>query len=349
APEAENEVEGDTAPPVPASTPGPPSLPPTPTPPASKRWGCLRQLGLLLLAALLGAFLALLAIYLINGTLNFGRHEAIIALHSDVDTLSTQVQQQNTTVSDLNSVVQDTTTQMDELAIQVQTIDRHLNILADDLNAMRDDLVTLAEQNAAIQQQLTVIDTQIERLNRTAERFDTFAAGLKELADAIQPQTIITPTATITPTQPITSTAPITSSAATPVPDIITESAPNAVSGSLALQIFPSRTAIFTPTPGNSLILGLVWDDLNGNGLPEANEIPLPAVRITLKNIQGETIAKTDTTGDGRYTFPELTPGAYVLTEFDPPGTTSITANSVTVTTVANSIVEINFADTHLP
>ena len=96
------------------------------------------------------------------------------------------------------------------------------------------------------------------------------------------------------------------------------------------------------------MIIGLVWDDLNSNGMPEPAEIPLPGVRISLKDVKGETVAEAETGDDGRDQFLDLTPGAYVLIESDPPGTSSVTPNTVTVATVANGIVEINFADSHL-
>ncbi|NOZ73635.1 MAG: hypothetical protein GXP38_17385, partial [Chloroflexi bacterium] len=320
--------------PPPSPTPAPPPSPPTP-PSRGQR----RQLSILIPTALFGALLALITIYFINGTLDFGRHEVITAINSDIDTTNTRLEKETIALQNLSDTVQNTATQVDAIAAQIQTmeeqtqaLEKHIGTISGDIGTIRTDIRALAAQSSQFSEHLATIDAQLQR-------FETFTSGLKDLADSIQPQA--------TTTNPYKSLSP---TATQSPPDVGSQQIEtDIVTGSYALQIFPPQNPIHTPPAGQSLIFGLVWDDLNSNGLPEANEIPLPNVRIILKDIHNEPLAEAVTGADGRYLFPNLIPGAYVITETDPPGTVSVTPNNVTVTTVANGLVEINFADSHLP
>jgi hypothetical protein len=54
-----------------------------------------------------------------------------------------------------------------------------------------------------------------------------------------------------------------------------------------------------------------VWNDLDGDGIQDANEPGVAGVTVTLYNSAGTAIATTTTDVNGNYLFPNLTPGNY--------------------------------------
>lgn len=127
-----------------------------------------------------------------------------------------------------------------------------------------------------------------------------------------------TPTATATPT-------------ASPTPTATPSPTPSPTPTSTAT---PTATFTSTPTPTATVcpveIAGRVWEDVNGDGLREPDEPALAHAIVTLW--QGEEALQSVVTGgEGRYSFPALTPGAYRVVETDPPGFRSTTANEVEI------------------
>lgn len=90
-------------------------------------------------------------------------------------------------------------------------------------------------------------------------------------------------------------------------------------------------------------IRGLVFDDLNGNGLYEAGEPGLAAITVSLSG-HGVNTA-TQTTGDGSYQFAGLAAGAYTVTETDPAGFASSSENERVVSLAAGGAATVNFGD----
>ncbi|HNU52412.1 MAG TPA: SdrD B-like domain-containing protein [Verrucomicrobiota bacterium] len=91
------------------------------------------------------------------------------------------------------------------------------------------------------------------------------------------------------------------------------------------------------------VISGLVFLDLNGNGLREADEPGLGGVRITLKG--GELAESTDTDAAGAYSFAGVPAGTYTVEETDPPGHTSTTPNVRTVSVGPGGSATAGFGD----
>ncbi|MCC9000411.1 MAG: carboxypeptidase regulatory-like domain-containing protein, partial [Candidatus Contendobacter sp.] len=118
----------------------------------------------------------------------------------------------------------------------------------------------------------------------------------------------------------------------------------------------PSEIAITVPPGGaasanfgdrqqGGTISGVVFNDLNGNGIQETGEPGIGGVTLTLKDNQGVTVATTTTDGDGRYTFTGVTAGNYQIVETDPAGYTSTTVNAVPVTVTDGRTATIHFGD----
>ncbi len=56
-----------------------------------------------------------------------------------------------------------------------------------------------------------------------------------------------------------------------------------------------------------------VWLDLNGDGIQQSDELPLPNMRIELLDSEGALLASTITNQEGRYTFTNLPPRDYYI------------------------------------
>jgi uncharacterized repeat protein (TIGR01451 family) len=95
-----------------------------------------------------------------------------------------------------------------------------------------------------------------------------------------------------------------------------------------------------------SLIYGLVYDDLNGDG---AHELGEPGLTGAVVSLDGTTPVTTSGNGliTGTYAFRVDTPGAHVVTEADPSGYHSTTPNTahVTVGDPTGDLYRVNFGD----
>ena len=91
-------------------------------------------------------------------------------------------------------------------------------------------------------------------------------------------------------------------------------------------------------------VTGFVFNDTNGNGTQEAGEPGVNGVTVTLYS--GATVIATTTTlSDGSYSFNNVLPGAYTVTETQPAGYGSTTPNSVPVSVPNNGTATANFGD----
>ena len=149
----------------------------------------------------------------------------------------------------------------------------------------------------------------------------------------------LTPTATATPTLTITPTATRTPTA-TSTPTSSTTPTPTW-----------TPTATPTATPLTGAVSGLVWNDLNGDILPDSGEPVLGGVLITLKTFSNQFVGSANTAADGRFRFANLTPGQYRLEETDPAGYVSPpgSPNLVIFQVAAGQEITINFADNAAP
>jgi fibronectin-binding autotransporter adhesin len=78
---------------------------------------------------------------------------------------------------------------------------------------------------------------------------------------------------------------------------------------------------ISTAPPGLGSIQGMVWVDFNNDGNVDFGEQGIAGVPITLTGSAGNVVAQTTTDADGLYTFGQLPPDLYTITEgADPAG-----------------------------
>ena len=68
-------------------------------------------------------------------------------------------------------------------------------------------------------------------------------------------------------------------------------------------------------------------NDLDGDGLQDANEPGIAGATVTLENDQGITVATQTTGDDGQYLFEDLTPDSYKITVDAPDGFVFTNAN----------------------
>jgi protocatechuate 3,4-dioxygenase beta subunit len=84
-----------------------------------------------------------------------------------------------------------------------------------------------------------------------------------------------------------------------------------------------------------------VWDDINNDGIQDVNEKGVPGVTVTLYDEFGVPVSSTVTDANGKYYFPNLTPGDYSVGFSNIPDGSSFTIqNSASATTGSDSDVD---------
>ena len=91
---------------------------------------------------------------------------------------------------------------------------------------------------------------------------------------------------------------------------------------------------------GEFLIHGIVYNDLDGDGVLDTSEAGVPDAVVTLVGVVGEVI----TGSDGVFSFDVSEAGAFTVQETDPPGYTSTTDNKVPVLVVDGNVY-VEFGD----
>ncbi len=111
----------------------------------------------------------------------------------------------------------------------------------------------------------------------------------------------------------------------------------------------PQQVPTPTLVPGTGAIVGLAWQDLNSNGLREANEPPLAGMLLSLAQPNGTIVATALTGDDGRYRLANLEPGLYQLTATPPAGYRLTTLDQYTLYVSAGNILSIDFGAQFIP
>jgi fimbrial isopeptide formation D2 family protein len=95
-------------------------------------------------------------------------------------------------------------------------------------------------------------------------------------------------------------------------------------------------------------ISGTVYRDDNRDSVKQTAEPGIQGVTVTVKDLNGNTVATTTTDASGNYSFPNLPAGSYTVEETQPTGFGSSPAspNVVPVTLVAGTTQTVGFGDT---
>ncbi|MGQ9603292.1 MAG: SdrD B-like domain-containing protein [bacterium] len=109
--------------------------------------------------------------------------------------------------------------------------------------------------------------------------------------------------------------------------------------GGISEAFMKTEVSVRNTSSKSSYIVGVVFDDLDGDGTKDTGESGLSGVTIRLN-----TGATTLTVTEGYYSF-RVDPGSYTVTEIDPVGYTSTTPNAVSVTVSKGSVAKVDFGD----
>lgn len=194
--------ESSTPRPVFESTPPPPppvtSRPAPAAPQPQQSGGGFSWLGVFL-GAILGAILALAAVFLLGfarvGYVN-QQIEAMAPSQAEVDTLGTTVNTLTSSVDavsgdlantrqdldDLNNNVDDLSTNLEDTTGRVDVLETNQATIDTAVTTAQGDIVTLQESD-------TVLNGRIDEVAETAETFDTFLLNLRDLLNALDDPT----------------------------------------------------------------------------------------------------------------------------------------------------------------
>ncbi|MCC7352226.1 MAG: DNRLRE domain-containing protein, partial [Anaerolineae bacterium] len=141
-------------------------------------------------------------------------------------------------------------------------------------------------------------------------------------------------TPTPTPTIPNDTPTPTATATATPtLPCCLTET-PTPTPG-------PSPTPTPTSLPG--VISGLVWEDVNGNGIADEGENPLSGVLVVISRRLGPMVGAQITGPDGRYRFAALSPDTFIVRATGPRRYLPTTPDILQVGLSAGDDILVNF------
>lgn len=110
------------------------------------------------------------------------------------------------------------------------------------------------------------------------------------------------------------------------------------LSGTTDLSI---DAGLFYQVPMESSIAGIIWDDINNNGIRDTDESPISTVVLNLRNQDGELIDMTVSDSEGMYTFEELTEGFYTIQASNLQGKIATFANVGVDRTIDSDFIEL--------
>jgi hypothetical protein len=286
----------------------PPPAPAKPAASGSRSGGCLRTLGLLLLATLLGAALALALMFVINGNLRWASPQEVVALKNNVAALQRTSQALDGQLAALQGNLVGTRSDLSNLQDGLDNLGSDVTAIQDNvavLPALQENLAAaqnkvagletmsaaMAATMATVQQDVGALTERVGQVAASAERSDTFLTGMRNVLNSIYGEapatTAVTSTELLTPTVPLTVTETITAGAmltptlpVTATPEL--ESAPvvtatteisgtPTVTATIAITATPTVTATAAPAGAATPIPSSAQPNIRGAVFIDAN------------------------------------------------------------------------------
>lgn len=126
--------------------------------------------------------------------------------------------------------------------------------------------------------------------------------------------------------------------------------APPTSTPTMTPTITPSPTPTLTPTPSptatplKGTIVGLVYNDVNRNGVHESAESGISGVTVELLSMARQMLLRVITASDGSFTFTDLVPNTYIVHQYNRWGYRSSTGDEL-VTYIGAGQTVITFGD----
>ncbi len=109
----------------------------------------------------------------------------------------------------------------------------------------------------------------------------------------------------------------------------------------------PQQTATPTLAPGTGGIVGVAWNDLDGDGVPDAGEPFLAGLTVTVRS--GELSGSAISGADGSYYLGNLQPGLYRLTALPPSGYQLTTPGVLDLLVSSGAVFTLDFGAWFVP
>ena len=140
---------------------------------------------LMVVGALLGAFIALALMYAVNGgTLRIADHPKVVGLESELGALKQREFALTETMETLRaelSQYETLNTQLQSSKAEIEVLKQSRDNLTGQINLLEAENKALATQTATLEQKLSSAAQQIATLEEDTDRFDGFLSGLRDL------------------------------------------------------------------------------------------------------------------------------------------------------------------------
>ena len=124
--------------------------------------------------------------------------------------------------------------------------------------------------------------------------------------------------------------------------ELIPQDGWKATTESKEIQLETADVSFDIGVAGSLSIKGMKYYDLNANKVRDEGEPGIPGSDVSLIE-NGKIVRSTKTAEDGTYTFDNVAPGTYTISDPLPEGYVVVTSSTITVTVTTSTIVEASF------
>jgi len=124
--------------------------------------------------------------------------------------------------------------------------------------------------------------------------------------------------------------------------ELIPQDGWKATTESREIQIGTADVSFDIGVAGSLSIKGMKYYDLNANKVRDEGEPGIPGSDVNLIE-NGKVVRSTKTSEDGTYTFDNVAPGTYTISDPLPEGYVVVTSSTITVTVTTNTVLDASF------